>query len=42
MTRTVGAALGFLLIVLFFATITIQKAGAQSSGRAVQANSANR
>jgi len=31
MTRTVGAAIGFLLIVLFFATITIEKTRAQSS-----------
>jgi hypothetical protein len=36
MTRTVGAALGFLLIVAFFATITIQKAGATSSSPAAQ------
>ena len=39
MTRTVGAAIGFLLIVLFFATITIEKTGAQApSSRPVQAS----
>jgi Na+-translocating ferredoxin:NAD+ oxidoreductase RnfA subunit len=30
MTRTVGAAVGFLLIVLFFAGVAIEKARADS------------
>ena len=36
MTRTVGAALGFLLIVLFFATITIENTRAQAAARSPQ------
>jgi hypothetical protein len=36
MTRTLGAAVGFLLIVLFFAGVAIEKTRAESP-RSVQA-----
>jgi Na+-translocating ferredoxin:NAD+ oxidoreductase RnfA subunit len=37
MTRTVGAAIGFLLIMLFFAGVAIEKTRAESP-RAVQSS----